>query len=266
MHYARITAFLAAILCLCFYSDAFAAKKHITPPPSPPPWSWTGFYVGGNVGYGWGSSNTTVSFSDPTGLLSSNQSRIPLDGVLGGGQIGYNWQSSNWVWGLEADFQGTGQRGSQTFVCPSSACGTGPITDSLGQKLDWFGTARARIGVTTMPEYLWYVTGGVAYGDIRTGETIVSTGPPSQTASLGFNTVKTGWTVGGGVEGHISGNWTWKVEYLFMDLGKVSGTGTTTIITSGTGFCDTHICDLAPGFNSIFTDNILRVGVNYKWP
>lgn len=262
---------IALLLTVGFYlglgAIAVAAKLHHPPQPPPQPtWSWTGYYIGGNFGYGFGNSNTTLTFSDPTGVLGVGQSRFGLDGILGGGQIGYNWQAANWVWGLEADFQGANQRGTQVFICPATACGTGPISDALNQKLDWFGTVRARAGLVTTPDYLWYATGGFAYGDVRSSQSIVSTGPPSQTDAFGFNAVKAGWTAGGGVEGHISGNWTWKLEYLFMDLGKVSGAMTSTVLSSGTGFCDTHICMLAPAFNSTFTDNILRVGLNYKWP
>src|ERR1700727_2918852 len=69
-----------------------------------PGYNWSGFYIGGNVGYSWGRS------SDNSNLTN------------GGGQAGYNWQMQNWVWGLEADIQGTGERGSRDVSCPTGLC------------------------------------------------------------------------------------------------------------------------------------------------
>lgn len=267
MRRSLIVAGLAASLCLGLGATAFAKTKHHPPPPPPPPpspaWSWTGFYVGGNVGYSWGRSNTTVNFFDPTGFLGSAQSTFSLDGLVGGGQAGYNWQTENWVWGVVADIQGADQHGSATYICTLAMCASGPISDTLSQRLDWYGTVRARVGVLGTPEVLWYVTGGLAYGKIKTSELVVG---PFQTSALNFSAVKTGWTIGTGAEGHIVGNWTWMVQYLYMDLGHVSGTGPTTVITSGFGFCDTHVCPLTPGFSSHITDNIIQVGLNYKIP
>jgi len=114
-----------------------------------PGFNWSGFYVGGNVGYSWGSSGNSEAISRlNTGLVLFNAtSRNDVNGVIGGGQIGYNWQSSNWLFGLEADIQGSGEKGSSTIVCV--ACGDGPsnITSNLTQKLEWFGTVRGRAGV-----------------------------------------------------------------------------------------------------------------------
>src|SRR5665213_2397236 len=86
-------------------------------------YDWTGFYVGGNVGCGFGRQD--ASLSGVGGLGSAN-----VDGIIGGGQIGYNWQLNNVVLGVEADIQGSGQRGD------ASAPGVGSYTS----KLDWFGT------------------------------------------------------------------------------------------------------------------------------
>jgi outer membrane immunogenic protein len=267
MRHALATVVITAGLMLG--GAALAAPKPHHPPADPPPppapvWTWTGFYVGGNAGYSWGNSNSTVSFSDPTGLLFSSQSNFGVNGAVGGGQIGYDWQTANWVFGVVTDFQGSGQNGSGIFVCPVSACSNGPFTESLSQRLRWFGTVRGNIGITTnMSEYLWYVTGGLAYGNIRTVETITG---PGAVASLTFNDTNTGFAIGTGVRGHIVGNWSWMIEYLYMDLGTINTTGATGIVTSGLGFCDTHVCLLAPGSSSKFTDNILRFGINLKWP
>ena len=79
-----------------------------------PTWTWTGYYIGGNLGYSWGEGSGPVRLGD----AFSADSKFSLDGVTGGGQFGYNWQVNNWVYGLEFDFQGSGQKGSASFVCP----------------------------------------------------------------------------------------------------------------------------------------------------
>jgi len=261
-----------------------------------PVYDWTGFYVGGNIGYSWGRSNSTVSMSDPTGgtLLNSAIGKFNMDGVIGGGQIGYNWQRDKWVFSLEADIQGSDQKGGTTGVCAggsatattlaglSSACAIGhlgdtapfnvaafPVTDTLNQKLEWFGTVRGRIGPTITPTILAYVTGGLAYGQVNSSGTISGTnivGPQGTNGStlvpvagaFSSSSTKVGWTIGAGVEGVISGNWTAKLEYLYIDLGSVSGSFATPLVAPSGGF-------LTSSYNSHITDNILRVGVNYRW-
>lgn len=77
---------------------------------SPPPGlSWTGFYVGGNLGLGlgWPNSETTVTGLGVSRFDFTHPDSLSLDGILGGAEIGYSWQASpNWVYGLEADWQG----------------------------------------------------------------------------------------------------------------------------------------------------------------
>jgi outer membrane immunogenic protein len=131
---------LAGVAFILFASgSAFAAtpKKKtppLPPPPSAPVYSWTGWYVGGNVGYSWGAARTDITgnattFSVPCcgdqGLPSSfafaYSKTTHLNGVIGGGQFGFNLQvSPQWVLGVEADIQGSGERGSSTFVDPFS--------------------------------------------------------------------------------------------------------------------------------------------------
>jgi outer membrane immunogenic protein len=257
---------IAAFVALAAAGSANAADMALkAPPPAPVPvWTWTGFYVGGNIGYGWGKSDPAVSFfNEPQGiLLDSENGSFNVDGVIGGGQAGYNWQKDNWVLGIEADIQASGQSGSGTLVCATACKFSGlPVSETLSEKLDWFGTVRGRLGVTVTPTILLYATGGLAYGEIATNGSI------SDPVTFSFNTTKTGWTAGAGLEGRISGNWTAKIEYLYMDLGSISdGLVGTPIVTSGIGFCDPHLCTLSTSFTTRFTDNILRLGVNYKFP
>src|SRR5713101_1231828 len=125
-------------------------------------------------GFSWGRSGNTETLSDAaTGAaLFTNTSRNDVNGVIGGAQAGYNWQASNWLFGLEADIQGSGEKGSSTIVCV--ACGDGPsnIISNLTHKLDWFGTVRGRAGILVTPTVLLYGTGGLAYGDVKTGGSV----------------------------------------------------------------------------------------------
>ncbi len=264
--------------------------------PPPPIWSWTGYYVGANIGYSWGRSNGTVTFSDAGSgaLLSSAGTDFGLNGVIGGGQLGYNWQRSDWIFGLEADIQGSAQKGSGTAICPGgslgappaslfSACAPGhigdtapfnvaalPVIDTLSQQLDWFGTVRGRVGPTITPTVFAFITGGLAYGQVSTTNSVSGTnliGPQGVNgvtvvpvgASMSNSTIRVGWTIGAGIEGVLSGNWSGKIEYLYVDLGTVSGSFVTPVIAPSGAF-------VISNYSSHITDSIFRVGINYKIP
>jgi outer membrane immunogenic protein len=225
-----------------------------------PLFNWTGFYLGGNIGYSWGRSSDASTLTNTAGTaLFASTGTTDLNGVVGGGQIGYNWQIQNFVWGLEADIQGTNEKGTRNFLCPAGIC-TPPailapvagISAALGQKIDWFGTVRGRAGILVTPAVLLYATGGLAYGEVNTGETIAALAPFST------NATNVGWTAGAGIEGAIGGNWTARLEYLYVDLGKVNGSFLTTIGAFGGGV-------LSANYSSHITDNIVRVGINYKF-
>ena len=136
---------LASAAAITIAAPAFAADLPAAPiytkaPAYVAPYSWTGFYVGGNVGYSWGRSATTQTLNDATTgvALATASSTFDLDGVIGGGQIGYNVQIGNWVWGIEADLQASGQDGGKNFVCPGAPGAAGPPgdTDELIRRAD----------------------------------------------------------------------------------------------------------------------------------
>jgi outer membrane immunogenic protein len=231
-----------------------------------PGYNWSGFYVGGNVGYSWGrSSDTSTLTNTPGTVLLSSADKSNLDGVVGGGQIGYNWQMQSWLFGLEADIQGTGEKGSRAFTCGATICTPpvggflalvipGPaVPATLTQKIDWFGTFRGRIGVLATPRVLLYATGGLAYGEVNSSESIGIVPSVFSTSSTNV-----GYTIGAGIEGVIGGNWTAKLEYLYVDLGRVSGSFATPTAALGGG-------TITSNYSSRVTDNVLRVGVNYKF-
>ena len=266
------------------------------PVMAPVVYNWTGFYIGANVGYSWGrgsgdlvgtattttrtrvfrtagptliSDDTVVGAAVPfAGTGSANN----IDGIIGGGQIGYNWQSGPILFGLEADFQGSGERGGSTF-CQTAACPLGSLTGSVDHKLRWFGTARARAGWLPTDRVLLYVTGGLAYGQIDSDYTLGFLGTPL--TGFSAKNTKAGYTIGGGIEGALWGNWTAKAEYLFMDLGSfASGNGVATTTTS-VNLLNTPqqafntVIDTSTtasgAFNNRFRDHIFRVGINYRF-
>src|ERR1700709_137694 len=101
---------VASLLSTGVFAADLAPYTKAAPVYVAPVYNWTGFYIGGNVGYSWGRSRDTATLTDGTGtILFTDIARNNMDGVVGGGQIGYNWQTSSWLWGVETDFQGTGQ-------------------------------------------------------------------------------------------------------------------------------------------------------------
>lgn len=282
-----------AALTTLIGTHALAADMPLKAPPPPAPvWSWTGFYVGGNVGYGWGTARNDPSFSQTDTFPSTNLAifaatdSAKLNGVNGGLQAGFNWQVSNYLYGIETDFQGSGQRGSDTFnsvIQNLSVGGVGnnPATVTDTDKLRWFGTTRGRVGLV-MDRWLVYGTGGVAYGNVNQSGNV----QPANSLSGGFNTnapivwnqstTRVGWTAGVGVENAITQNWSWKVEYLYVDLGTATanlsgGIGTTIGLPyncygpTGGGICNNFHNPASGTITSHFTDNIVRVGLNYKF-
>ena len=237
-------------------TPAFAADLPVKAPRTPAPAavaaSWTGFYVGANLGLSVARNPTEfLAFTFP-GSTDNDDEHFNLGpiGVVGGGQIAYNWQiAPSAVWGLEADFQGSGERDST--VCVTECTPNGALSTKFNQRLPWFGTLRGRIGWANGPA-LFYATGGLAYGKVTTEFVTVASG---SSAAGSFSQVKAGWTAGAGIEAQIAGNWTGKIEYLYMDLGTVDGA------TAGTG----QIAPFGFAFSSRVQDHIVRAGVNYKF-
>jgi outer membrane immunogenic protein len=262
----RLLLGIAAIAALVG-TPALAADLAYKALPPVPIYSWTGFYLGGNVGYSWGTASSVYSddpLAFPPPFTSTNSGTEKLDGVIGGGQIGYNWEANQtWVLGVEADIQGSAEKGSNSFSDPyfCDACGGGTeeaVNGTLNSSIRWFGTVRGRLGVLVNPTLLLYGTGGLAYGGISTSGSFVDTAPGCSpticTWAFNQTTTKVGWTAGGGVEGAIanSSNWTWKVEYLYINFGTLSGTGF-------------GADPLSYSWSTKVTDNILRVGLNYRF-
>ena len=226
-------------------------------PPAPAYYNWTGFYLGGNLGGGWGRESHEI-FDGTAGIFQVGVTNQP-EGVIGGGQIGYNWQFAPWfgwgtgtVLGIEADFQGSNQKSTtgESFTDPRF----GPVTftGSIEDKLEWFGTVRGRAGMA-IDRVLVYATGGWAYGQRNLSGPLTSSNAAGLISTTAFSASSRmdGWTVGGGIEWAFLGNWTAKFEYLYIDFSNQRDAvipGGPFVVTSG------H-----------FVDNVARAGINYKF-
>lgn len=188
--------------------------------PASPPFSWTGFYLGANAGYGWG--NGSGSFNSGTVPFSASGNAFNV-----GGQLGYNYQYGPAVFGLEADFQG-------------NVGGTASVTSGLGNVAltePWFGSGRARIGYA-FDRLMIYATGGGAYGRLGANGTMAAT---AFSSSTNYWT----WTAGAGAEWAFYGPWSAKIEYLYagtpsslppLPVNNVSGSGSMNLVRAGINY------------------------------
>ena len=190
-------------------------------------YNWSGFFIGGNVGYGWGrSTDPLISFVDPAvfgfadffSVSGNGFPNLKPAGVIGGGQIGYNWQTNSFVLGVVADFQAADINDSVTVIFTPTGSAIS-ATESLSQKLDFLGTVRARAGVA-FDNFLVYGTGGYAYGHVKSSLGFAAAGA---TFSGSASENRSGWTAGVGAEYGV-GSWSLGVEYLHYDLGHSSVT------------------------------------------
>jgi outer membrane immunogenic protein len=232
------------------------ARAYTKAPVMMTAYNWTGFYLGVNAGYGVGRNRTNAVDAGP-GAFSNITTYLGPAGAIGGGQVGYNWQTNMGflgpvVLGVEADIQASGQK---TSVCVHQCSAGGIFAVNLEQKMDWFGTVRGRAGLVSGP-VLSYVTGGFAYGNVNTSGVV--TGGVLPGVPFGFNQTRGGWTLGSGVEASLGGNWTGKIEYLYVNLGRQ----TQSVSTAGNaaaGVGDPLIV------SSLVHDHIFRGGINYAF-
>ncbi|CAN7287463.1 porin family protein [Bradyrhizobium sp. LjRoot220] len=210
-------------------SAADMAVKARSPAPMAAVYNWTGFYIGGNIGYGWGqNTDPFVSFVDPGGAVgfggyfAAGGNMFPNlrpDGVIGGGQIGYNWQINQFVLGAVADFQGSSIGSSVTAVAGPPIVGVTSF-QTLSERLDFLGTVRGKAGVA-FNNVMLYGTGGYAYGRVKSSMTFDVGAPAFFTGTS--TEWRSGWAAGVGGEYGI-GPWSFGVEYLHYDLGRSSVT------------------------------------------
>jgi outer membrane immunogenic protein len=253
----KFIAVVTAIAAFGFVNAANAADMPTKAPmvPVAAPYNWTGFYVGGNIGYSWARSNDAFTFISAAGpVFDAGSSNANVNGVIGGLQAGYNWQTGALVLGLETDIQLSGQSGSGTAICPVTTCGGGGGTVTYTDKLTWFGTTRGRLG-WAFDRWLVYGTGGVGYGTEKVSGSLNVAAPPAVAPFSGSST-RVGWAAGAGVEAALMANWTWRVEYLYLDLGTASFSQAAPSPPFIVGTVNQSLR---------LRDNIVRVGANYRF-
>jgi outer membrane immunogenic protein len=249
--------------------------------PPPPPPMWTGFYVGLNAGGTFGGNESVRTYAIPafyqntwntelaaSTQLATNSLGAGQGGFIGGGQVGYNWQFANaFVAGIEADIQGIASNNSSGAAFGAAVPVDYPdeLVVSLSQanrRVDYLGTVRGRLGYLVTPTLLAYATGGLAYGGVNLGVSVLQTnlpwGPPFASGGS-FSDTRAGWTAGGGVEWMFLPNWSAKVEYLYYDLGNVA------IALSPLAYDVPPLYVSAPYAQTRFDGHIVRGGVNYHF-
>jgi outer membrane immunogenic protein len=205
--------------------------------------------------------------------------------------------------GFEADIQGSGERGSNAFadpfattVCTTAVAGPPPgclaapgtlkatAATAYDAKIGWFGTVRGRLGFLISNQVLLYGTGGFAYcrvelsGTTNVNGSEVTNGLPATlpvtpaTTAFSESQIKAGFALGGGIEGKVSyllpTGWTWKLEYLYVDLGSIDTAAPfpgAFVPIPGSQFLATSPFTGTVATHTRFTDNILRVGLNFKF-
>jgi outer membrane immunogenic protein len=254
---------LASVSAVVLSSAAVMPAKAGPPPPPMP--TWTGFYAGLNAGGAWGNSNPALIqpvTGAPFFLTGTTQDPPGLSprGFIGGGQAGYNWQTGQWVFGGEVDFSGLNAKADATVSPFFTGKGANSVTWS--SRYDWLFTARLRGGYTVAPNWLLYVTGGLAVTQVRDSVTCTAVGngcgsfavPQSLTWS-GTSTLASG-TIGGGIETMLAPNWTARVEYLYAKFKDTTPNPVNPPVTTP---------PIPPLFSFHHDLNVVRFAVNYKF-
>jgi outer membrane immunogenic protein len=220
------------------------------------PYSWKGFYIGLQGGYGWGGdainltpdANYAPAFA--AGVFPRTLAANP-SGALGGIQYGTNWQFGHVVLGTASDFSFSDIKSSQTVITQ------GGTTTNLGtQKLSWFSTTRARAGYTITDSLLLYGTGGLADGRASATSSFTVAGACGGGGNCpAGSAAKTmwGWAAGGGME-YAMGHWSMNLEYLHYDLGHLNYNMTDPTLPGAFIAASTKV-----------SGDIVRAGVNYRF-
>ena len=191
--------------------------------------NWTGFYIGANVGYAFeANSDVTLDLGGAWGSAGANGADkiaitpfgshdLKMDGVVAGGFFGYNYQWNNFVLGVEA---------GANYVDLSDSFNSGLIFvpasgDSVGVRhsveTNFVGTFGPRIGYA-FNRLLLYVTGGVAFGDVKFSQEVVE--PEFLFVERGStDDIEVGWMAGGGLQYCLTEHWSVRAEYRYTDLG-----------------------------------------------
>ncbi len=249
---------LASVGAIALAGSAFAADlpSRAPPPvyvPPAPIFTWTGIYIGGQIGYAWGTSNTNLgdNFGDYTSFSTNNS------GVIGGAHVGYNLQLSQFVVGLEGDVDGS-SLSKTVYGDPLIGAGTGfgvYVPTTISGNLGVQGSIRGRVGYA-WDRVLLYATGGVAFGGFNGS---ISTPIGYDSAS----TTRVGWTVGGGLEYAVTNNWSIRAEYRYTQFGHSTVYANNSFGPSGVYY--PLLGAIGAYGNRTINENRVQVGFSYKF-
>jgi outer membrane immunogenic protein len=209
-------------------------------------YDWAGLYAGAHLGYAWADTNVTALDDYLFSPALDAEFNFDSDDIVGGVHAGYNWQRGRFVYGVEVDITASG---IDETVDNTLSPGSG---ESFSTKIDWFGTARARLGYA-VDRFLPYVTGGMAFADIESSYNDPDENFPSPVGNFAVaSDVVFGWTLGAGAEYALDENWILRAEYLYVDLEDSQG-------TLRTIFADTYRYDFDNDLH------VVRLGASYKF-
>ncbi len=223
-----------------------------------PAFTWTGVYLGGQIGYGWGDNNGNVSYATPGGLSGVNPLNGDASGVIGGAHAGYDLQLSNWVVGLEGSVDGTTVQKTTTIGFVDAAVNLGgyfPYSGSVSSRVQSpiQGSIRGRVGYA-FDRLLIYGTGGAAFGGFATGLILGAVDLTGSYYAIGGHPgTRVGWTAGGGLEYAIDNNWSVRSEYRYSDFGHFADLPVSPV--AGLGY----------SANRQLAQNQVQVGFSYKF-
>ncbi|MGA0602515.1 outer membrane protein [Caulobacter sp. KR2-114] len=226
--------------------------------------SWSGPYVGLNLGYGGGTFNYPYSgTTDAAGATAiGGKARQNSSGIVGGGQAGYDYQTpGGWVLGVVTDIDGTNIHGDTAFS-GLDASGNA-TTGQLRSQIDYLGTFRVRGGEAMFGgRLLPYVTGGLAYGGVSSNASFAcsscGSGGAAVANGLSRSSTQVGWTVGAGADYALTPRISLRAEYLYVDLGRQN-------LTGGGEFTAPGVAVFNATVNTDTTANVARLGVNYRF-
>jgi outer membrane immunogenic protein len=249
------TVLLASVSAIALATNAAAADLAVAPVPykAPPPvvLTWTGFYLGIEGGF----AQHYTNWNDIDGFFSLATHNIGKTGGIFGGYAGYNWQNGSLVLGVETDIHWVGAKATQSYF---TGLGPGFNTATQTGEVRWLGSTRLRAGLD-FQSTLFYLTGGVAYGNVRDNVTVLNAGPPVGSVRVSWNQDQTrvGWTAGFGLE-HMFGNWVGRAEVRYTDLGHSS-----TSCINGTLICTNAAGTYRADFSHTLWTGM--VGLAYKF-
>jgi outer membrane immunogenic protein len=225
------------------------------------PFTWTGFYIGGTAGVGFGGDSTSIDL-DGFNYFAANPvpgevTKLGTDSAfIGGGEVGYNAAFDNLVAGIEADFSGFE---FQSAKIPASSVADWGSDTRVSVAMNWLATVRGRLGVA-MDRWLIYGTAGVAFSDGEYRNHDFCNAVPRCGGGLldARGDMDFGWTVGGGGEFAWRPNWTLKAEYLFLRFDGETYAGTANYLPPFPN--QDYRFSASPA-----EFNIVRVGLNYKF-